>query len=199
MIMPLRRSLGAYARTWGFRTARGASEVAPMRLRGILARRRYVTDGGHRLLVRDRVEFVKRDGGGQRLVLGDDVYIAERSRLVFEGPDGTIEVGDRTFINARSEIRARERVEIGPDCMLSFEVVVMDTNHHHLDGTVTTAPTRIGRNVWIGARTLILRGVTIGEGSVVAAGSVVTRDVPERCLIGGNPAKVIRENVAWER
>jgi hypothetical protein len=106
-------SLGAYLRTWGFRTHSGVGDVAPMRMRGVLARRRYVTSGGEQLLMREKVEIVKRDGGGQRLVLGPGVQLAERVRLVFEGPDGVIEIGEDSFLNARCEIRAREHVRIG--------------------------------------------------------------------------------------
>jgi acetyltransferase-like isoleucine patch superfamily enzyme len=168
-----------------------------MRLRGVLARRRHVTSGGELLLLRGDVEIVKRDGGGQRLALGRGVRMAERVRLIFEGPDGAIEIGDDTFLNARCEIRARERVSIGSGCRLAFDVIVMDTNHHDLEGTETTSPTVIGDRVWIGARALILRGVTIGDGAVIAAGSVVTRHVPARTLVGGNPAKTIRAEVNW--
>ena len=65
------------------------------------------------------------------------------------------------------------------------------------DGGIKSAPITIGDRVWIGCRAIILAGVTIGEGSVVAAGSVVTRDVPPGTLVAGNPAKVIRETGPW--
>jgi acetyltransferase-like isoleucine patch superfamily enzyme len=58
-------------------------------------------------------------------------------------------------------------------------------------------PVHIGNKVWIGANVTILKGVSIGDGSVIAAGSVVTRSIPANCLAGGIPAKVIKENVAW--
>jgi len=168
-----------------------------MRLRGVIARRRYVTGGGDLLLVRNGVQIVKRDGGGQQLRLGRGVRMAEHVRLIFEGPDGMIELGDDTFLNARCEIRAREHVRIGAHCRLAFDVVVMDTNHHHIEGSRTTAPTTIGDRVWIGARALVLRGVTVGDGAVVAAGSIVTHDVPARTLVAGSPAKAIRTDVTW--
>jgi acetyltransferase-like isoleucine patch superfamily enzyme len=190
--------LGTYLRTWGFRTHGGVFDVAPMRIRGILARRRHVSSGGALLLLRKKVEIVKRDGRDQRLILGSGVRIAEHARLVFEGPHGLIEIGEDSFLNARCEIRAREHIRIGAHCRLAFDVIVMDTNHHDLAGSLTTAPTIIGDRVWIGARSLILRGVTIGDGAVVGAGSIVTRDVPERTLVAGNPARQIRTGVTWQ-
>jgi acetyltransferase-like isoleucine patch superfamily enzyme len=197
--MSLKTKLGTFAREWGYGTASGLREVCPMRFRGEIARRRYVTEGGANLLVRDHVEIVKRDGGGQPLSLGANVYLAEYSRLVFEGPDGRMELGDNVFINARSEIRARELVRVGCDSILAFDVVVMDTNHHDIEGALTTAPTVIGSRVWIGARATVLRGVTIGDGAVVGAGSVVTQDVSAGTLVAGNPARVLRRDVRWRR
>lgn len=194
-----KQQLGAEARRWGFRTATGARKIVPLRLRGAIVRRRYVNEGGAELLVRRRAEIVKRDGGRQQLVLGRRVYLAEHARIVFEGPNGRVEMADHVAVNSRSEIRARELVRIGAGSIIGFDVLVTDTNHHELEGSVTTAPTIIGENVWIGARAVVLRGVTIGDGAIVAAGSVVTRNVPARALVAGNPAAVRRENVAWRR
>lgn len=61
------------------------------------------------------------------------------------------------------------------------------------------APIIIEDHVWIGLGVTILKGVTIGEGCVIAAGSVVTKSFPPRCLIGGNPARIIRENISWKK
>ena len=170
-----------------------------LRLRGHLKRRRYVNHGGVDLLVREHVAIVKRDGGLQQLVLGSRVHLAEHTQVIFEGPGGRIEIGDDVFINARAEIRARELVRIGQGTIIAFDALIMDTNHHELAGSRTTAPTLIGEHVWIGARATVLCGVTIGEGAVVAAGAVVTRDVAPRCLVGGVPARTIREDVDWRR
>jgi acetyltransferase-like isoleucine patch superfamily enzyme len=79
-------------------------------------------------------------------------------------------------------------------------VLIQDTDAHN----ILTSPGEmsqeiiIGENVWIGYRAMILKGVTIGNGAVVAAGAIVTKDVPERSLVAGVPAKVIRENVEWK-
>ena len=78
-----------------------------------------------------------------------------------------------------------------------INMVVLATLHHDLDPStrksMTPAPIRIGKNVWIGSNSTVLPGVTIGDGAVIAAGAVVTGDVPERTLAGGVPARIIRK------
>ena len=74
----------------------------------------------------------------------------------------------------------------------------MDSDAHELDGNRNTNPVHIGNHVWIGTRVTILNGVNIGEGAVIAAGSLVTKDVPAGSLVGGVPAKVIKEKVEWK-
>lgn len=66
------------------------------------------------------------------------------------------------------------------------------------EGYIKSKPISIGDHVWIGLNATILKGVTIGEGSVIAAGSVVVKDVPAHTLVGGIPAKVLKENIEWE-
>jgi maltose O-acetyltransferase len=110
----------------------------------------------------------------------------------------TLDIGSRTFINYGCSISAAELVRIGPRCNIGSHVIIMDNDFHSLDpehrlDIPPSAPIIVEENVWIGVRATVLRGVTIGAGSVVAAGSVVTKDVPPRTLVGGLPAKVIRE------
>ena len=69
------------------------------------------------------------------------------------------------------------------------------TNGSH---NIASCDIKIGNHVWIGANVTILKGVSIGDGSIVAAGSVVTKSIPEACLAAGVPAKVIKENVQWK-
>ena len=59
-------------------------------------------------------------------------------------------------------------------------------------------PGEIEENVWVGSRALILKGVRVGKGSIVAAGAVVTKNVPPNCIVAGNPAKVVKENISWK-
>ncbi|MNW06569.1 putative acetyltransferase [compost metagenome] len=75
--------------------------------------------------------------------------------------------------------------------------MISDTDYHQIEGTVSTKPIVIGDEVWIGCKSIILKGVTIGNGAVVAAGSVVTKDVEPYTLVAGIPAKVIKRDVRW--
>jgi acetyltransferase-like isoleucine patch superfamily enzyme len=195
---PLRAKAGDYVRTWGLRTGAGFQYTAPTRARGLLARR-HVDDGGQALLVAHGLEIVGH-GRDATLRIGKRVSLREGVRLMFEGDGrGIIELGDDVFINARSEIRCEELVSIGRGSILSFDVTVMDTDFHQLEGADRVAPVTIGEHTWIGARAMILKGVTIGAGAVIAAAAVVTSDVPPACLVAGSPARVIRDGVVWNR
>lgn len=102
------------------------------------------------------------------------------------------------YINRDCEIRCSEQISIGENVAIAPDVIIRDNDSHCILGSKATAPIYIGNHVWIGARSMILKGVTIGDGTVIAAGSVVTHDVPPNCLVAGVPAVVKRENIKWE-
>jgi acetyltransferase-like isoleucine patch superfamily enzyme len=108
-----------------------------------------------------------------------------------------VQIGGGTYINPRTVVYSAERVSIGERCAISWDVQIMDSDHHELIGSSLTRPVSIGDHVLIGSRVIIMKGVTIGDGSIVAAGSVVTKDVPPHALAGGNPAQLIRQPVEW--
>jgi len=106
---------------------------------------------------------------------------------------GRIRVGDRVFVNCGTVIISVEEVVIGDDVAFANEVYVMDSNSHGVEGRPhAQAPVRIGDGTWLGNRAMVLPGVTIGKRVVVAAGAVVTRDVPDDTMVAGNPAQVVR-------
>jgi acetyltransferase-like isoleucine patch superfamily enzyme len=134
------------------------------------------------------------------------LIIRERARLdgrivpleFSVGSDGFLEIGAGTFINYGCSIAASKQVVIGPNCNIGTYVIIMDNDFHHLQPELRqerppSAPIILEENVWLGARVIVLRGVTIGKGSVIGAGSVVNKDVPPRTLAAGVPAKIIRE------
>ena len=104
-----------------------------------------------------------------------------------------------TLINMDCSIYCFKRIVIGADCLFGPGVKIRDFDGHIIDGNSTAKDVVIGNHVWLGENSIILKGVTIGDGSIVAAGSVVTKDVPERAIVAGNPAKVIRNQITWQR
>ncbi len=103
------------------------------------------------------------------------------------------------YANYNVKINCYKEIQIGTGVMIAENVIIRDSDNHTIIGKKdNTLPIKIGNHVWIGMNSIILKGVCIGDGSVIAAGSVVTHDVPGQALVGGVPAKVIRENVQWE-
>lgn len=102
-------------------------------------------------------------------------------------------IHDRVYINHSISINSAAEVEIDDDVQIGPQVTILTVNHDLTNkGIIKCAPVHIKRGTWIGARSIILPGVTIGENSVVGAGSVVTKDVPDNTLVVGNPAKAIK-------
>ena len=104
-------------------------------------------------------------------------------------------LGQRVFVNAGCKFQDQGGITIGDDTLIGHNSVFATLNHD-LDPSrradLHPAPIRIGRNVWIGANVTILAGVTVGDNAVVAAASVVTKDVPENAVVLGSPARVVR-------
>lgn len=135
-----------------------------------------------KIVIADRCRFVATMGG---LELGT-------------GPNGKLEIGENTFINYGTSISAMQHVKIGRDCNIGTYCMVMDNDFHRLEPErrhelPESEPIIIGDNVWLGGRVIVLKGVTIGNGSVIAAGSIVTKDIPPRSVAVGSPAKVVRQ------
>lgn len=111
------------------------------------------------------------------------------------GPQGKLTIGDRTSINNGVSIGALCSITIGENVSLGPLCLIMDSDFHDVNDKSKpgkTAPVVIGNNVLLAARTTVLKGVTIGDNAVVAAGALVTRDVPARTLVAGVPARIIR-------
>jgi maltose O-acetyltransferase len=108
---------------------------------------------------------------------------------------GPLTIGEATFINYGASISAHAGVTIGRDCLIGNYVLIMDSDYHDLRDRAKPGiarPIVIEDGVWIGARAIVLKGVHIGEGAVVAAGAIVTSDVPPRTVVANEPAKVVR-------
>lgn len=142
-----------------------------------------------------KIRIYKRFGSlaiGRRTTLWPGIKIS----IVGQSSASTAHViiGAGSSIGDRTEIHCCERVTIGNNVLVSWDVVFLENNYHTtMDRSIRSAPITIEDNVWIGCRSIIIGGVTIGRGSIIGAGSVVTRDVPPGHLAVGNPARIIRE------
>jgi acetyltransferase-like isoleucine patch superfamily enzyme len=148
--------------------------------------------------------------------IGDDSMLD--CNIVFESGTGEVIIGNRVFIGA-STIICRSKIEFGNNIFVAWNTCFYDHDSHSLDyrhrqqditqqltdfrngelfiknknwDVVNSAPIKICDNAWIGMNALILKGVTVGEGAIVAAGSVVTKSVPAWTIVAGNPAKVVK-------
>jgi acetyltransferase-like isoleucine patch superfamily enzyme len=149
---------------------------------------------------------------GGRLILGNNVSLKSNQtsyhlhmyapvKLMADRKGAVIEIGDNTRINGAC-IHACKKIHIGKNCLIAANCQIFDGNGHDLsfpdvENRVNTIGDAreicIEDNVWIGANSMVFPGVTIGYGSVIAAGSIVNKDIPRMCLAGGNPVQIIKQ------
>ncbi len=148
--------------------------------------------------------------------MAGSLYVAADAMLkvnafdVYAGSRITVNQGARLslgsgYMNHDCVIDCFDSITIGHNVVISERVVLRDSDNHTIqdagdtasDSSPKTALIVVGDHVWIGMNVTVLKGVMIGEGAIVAAGSVVNKDVPPHCLVGGVPARVIKTNVSW--
>ncbi|HEX2265939.1 MAG TPA: acyltransferase [Solirubrobacterales bacterium] len=125
--------------------------------------------------------------------------------------EGVVEIGKKTVIGQECTISAYQRVRIGDECVIADRAMFIDFDHGvveverpiRLQG-IYKRDVEVGNNVWIGYGACILRGVSVGDNSVIGTNAVVTKDVPANAIVGGIPARVIRmrkapQELRWER
>lgn len=159
---------------------------------------------GNNVLFAGRVEH----RGSGRVAVGDDSVVHGLLSIQRDGAE--IVIGRNSLVNKATIVSAVQSVVVEDDVLISFNCTIMDSDGHShrlserlhdsrlyhegrfLYEKAVARPIRICSGAWIGAHTIVLKGVRIGVGAIVAAGSVVTRDVPDWTIVGGNPARVIR-------
>jgi acetyltransferase-like isoleucine patch superfamily enzyme len=189
---PAPATVGVRARVAALWASRGQlRKVGP----ALNARRhlRKATRLGSRVTLHGRPKVVNRG----TMTFGDrvrlDSSVATLELVALRG--GLLEIGDNVFINYGSSLVASTHVRIGNDSLIGTHVMVMDTDFHRVEDKAydtSGKPVILEERVWLGNRSMVLKGVTIGHDSVVAAGSVVTSDVPPRSIVAGVPARVVR-------
>lgn len=168
-------------------------------IRGIVMKYLYHIKGAYRLRLYHNVRFHKKFTE-TNVEFGSHVSLYDDVQIYLDSEGANLHIGDHTYINQRSEIKVQSSVQIGNDCVIAWDVLIMDTDYHEIDEKgISSIPVKIGNHVWIGCRSLILKGVTIGEGAVIGAGSIVLNNVPPNTLVGGVPAKILKRNITWKR
>ncbi len=158
---------------------------------------------------------VERRGADSRIEVGRDCLIS--GILVTEAPGSAIEVGSNVSIGGLSLLAAVKSIIVEDNVLISYQCIITDSDNHSLRASqrqndlqewlagrhdwskVRTEPVRICKGAWLGARVIVTKGVTIGEGAVCGTGSVVVKNVPPYTVVAGNPAVVIRELGPEER
>lgn len=168
-------------------------------------------DNGSKLLINARlttgIRQVKKSTIETRILLQkNSELIVDGTFSVYAGSYIRLTPGSKLilhggFVNENVQITVGDVIEIGSDFTCGRDVVIRSFDGHKIleDNYKISAPIKIGNHVWIGQGATILKGVTIGDGAIVASGAIVTRDVPAGCIVAGIPAKVVKENVSWEK
>ena len=152
--------------------------------------------------------FVKLRGCNNRLVFGKNVIVGKGCSFWLEGDDIIIEIGDGTSITRDVHFCAQEdgtSIKIGKDNMFSNNIIVRTSDSHPLidmkTGSRINPPKNVktGNHVWIAPNSKIMKGATIGDGTIIGSNTIVTKTVPSYCLAVGMPVKVVKEDVTWSR
>ncbi|MDI6872997.1 MAG: acyltransferase [Actinomycetota bacterium] len=141
-----------------------------------------------------RYEVVLKKGG--RIRIGRWVWIGRNNAIRCH--EGELYIGDNTIFGTDNTVNCYAGVYIGPECLFADSVYIVDFDHNYWDPVIsirsqgiTKKPIRLEGDIWVGEKVTILRGVTVGRGSVIGAMSLVNRDVPPYAVVGGVPARVI--------
>lgn len=175
----------------------------------------YFTIGANSHLGNNSVTVLQPVHGKKYLTIGDNCHVS--ASFLFETFESLISIGDNTYIGA-SSFHCSDNIIVGKNVMISWGCTIIDNNSHPLDSNlrkkdmtdflkglkeneyrkykdwsvVEKSPIVIGDDAWISFNCIILKGVKIGNGAIVAAGSVVTKDVPAYTIVGGSPAVILK-------
>lgn len=144
---------------------------------------------------------IKIKGKNNKIIINNECYI---KGMNFETTAENIFfiIGENTSIQSIKIIMGEGKIEIGKNCMISLDVEMRNTDSHKIfkDNIIINKnkDIKIGDNVWIGTKVIVLKGAEVGNGSIIGAGSIVTGKFEENIILGGNPAHKIKEGIRWE-
>jgi len=150
--------------------------------------------------------YFRLRGSGHQIEFGEKCRVSRGAVLWFEDREGVLRVGSgTTMVEVHIAVTENSKVLIGEDCMFANDIDIRTGDSHSVIDTQTgerlnfPGDVAISRHVWVAPHTVILKGVTIGENSIVATGAVVTKSCDPGVIMGGNPAKAIKTGVSWKR
>lgn len=148
------------------------------------------------------------NGNNNHVVIGENCFIGNECSFWMEGNDIKIMIGDQTSFTQLVHVNAQENnsaIFIGKDCMLSNHIIIRTSDSHPIYDAETGKrlnPAKnitIGEHVWIAPNSKIMKGVSIGDGSIIGSDTMVTKDIPKNVLAVGHPAKAVKTNIKWTR
>ena len=172
----------------------------------------YVVGGANSLVAKDGSFLenlsVRISGSNNRIIIGENVRIYANCSILIFGSNCTVEIGANTTIRSYTTLECGENethIKIGNDCMFSNHIHIRTHDSHFIYSNETgerlnmAKSVEIGDHVWIAAWVTVLKGTKIGSGAVIGVNSLVTHNVDENTIAVGIPARVVKNNVTWER
>jgi acetyltransferase-like isoleucine patch superfamily enzyme len=189
----------------------------------ILQKLNLITVGDKSIISGSTINIRNRSLSKVFFSVGEESVVS--GNYIFENENGYVEIGNRSFIGGGGKFISIEKISIGNDVLISWGCTIMDNNAHSVKWSerkddvrewkrgidenkigyyknwtyVKSGPVIIEDKAWIGFEVVVLKGVKIGKGAIVASRSVVTKDVPDWTIVAGNPAQVVREIPESER
>lgn len=139
-------------------------------------------------------------GYKSKILLGKSISIGPGVNIIVKN-NAQLSIGDSTYFTSDMHIEVLNKITIGKNCAISWGVTIIDDDHHKLiseKNTDTPSQVIIGDHVWVGCNSTILKGSVIGNNCVIGANSLVKGTFPDNCLIAGNPAKIVKNNINWQ-
>ena len=172
----------------------------------IFSNTRFICKNKKGLTVKTQFQIGKKWNKSENMptsvFIGNKATVNVESVKIYNGCKITIKKGSNFvfksgYLNCNSQINCKNSIIIGEECAIANNVIIRDNNSHSLNGNKDDKTVEIGNHVWIGAGVIILPGAKIGDNCVIAAGSIVNKEYSSNCLIGGNPAKIIKQDIKW--